>query len=146
MRGVHDGLRRHTVAARVLVVATVWYALREIASTERAMEIEYQRSEALLADILPASIAEGRASYTSPAEDLEKVKTSGVPEVRADHLEALACLALDMADAVAVDVASRIEATDVESAAKGQGQGCRAHLVPDGPTIPARLTRPSATS
>ncbi len=40
---------------------------------------------------------------------LEKVKTSGdsymvvsgVPEPREDHIEALACLALDMADAVA---------------------------------------------
>ena len=115
-----------------------------------------QRSEALLANILPASIAERlkdrsnsviadkyddasilfadiagyteRASDTSPEElvaflddlytgldalvtrrGLEKVKTSGdaymvvsgVPQPRPDHLEALADLALDIADSVA---------------------------------------------
>jgi adenylate cyclase len=48
----------NTMAAWVLVVATVWYAMREIARAERAMETEYQRSESLLANILPASIAE----------------------------------------------------------------------------------------
>jgi adenylate cyclase len=146
----------NTAAAWVLVVATVWYAMREIARAERAMETEYQRSESLLANILPASIAERlknpahtiiadkyddasilfadiagytkRASNTTPTElvrfldalytdldglvdrhGLEKIKTSGdsymvvsgVPEVRPDHLQALACLALDLADAVA---------------------------------------------
>lgn len=145
----------NTAAAWVLVVATVWYALREVARAEHAMETEYQRSESLLANILPASIAERlknpahnifadryddasilfadiagytkRASDTTPTElvrfldalftdldalvdrhGLEKVKTSGdsymvvsgVPESRPDHLEALASLALDMADAV----------------------------------------------
>jgi adenylate cyclase len=145
----------NTIAAWVLVVATVWYALRETARAEAAMESEYRRSESLLANILPASIAERlkdptrriiadkyedasilfadiagyteRASDTAPAElvrfldalytdldalvdhhGLEKVKTSGdsymvvsgVPEPRPDHLEALACLALDMAAAV----------------------------------------------
>jgi adenylate cyclase len=146
----------NTAAAWVLVVATVWYALRETARAERAMETEYQRSEALLVNILPASIAQRlknpahniiadkyddasilfadiagytkRASDTTPTElvrfldvlytdldalvdrhGLEKVKTSGdsymvvsgVPESRPDHLQALAGLALDMADAVA---------------------------------------------
>lgn len=146
----------NTAAAWVLVVATVWYALREVARAEHAMETEYQRSESLLINILPASIAERlknpahniiadkyddasilfadiagytkRASDTTPTElvrfldalytdldalvdrhGLEKVKTSGdsymvvsgVPESRPDHLEALAGLALDMADAVA---------------------------------------------
>jgi adenylate cyclase len=146
----------NTIAAWVLVVATVWYALREVARAERAMETEYQRSESLLANILPASIAQRlknpahniiadkyddasilfadiagytkRASDTTPTElvrfldalytdldalvdrhGLEKVKTSGdsymvvsgVPESRPDHLQALARLALDMADAVA---------------------------------------------
>jgi adenylate cyclase len=146
----------NTAAAWVLVVATVWYALREVARAERAMETEYQRSEALLVNILPASIAQRlknpahniiadkyddasilfadiagytkRASDTTPTElvrfldvlytdldalvdrhGLEKVKTSGdsymvvsgVPESRPDHLQALAGLALDMADAVA---------------------------------------------
>ena len=120
------------------------------------MEAEYERSERLLANILPATIAERLkdparniiadkyddasilfadiAGYTKRASDttpndlvrfldrlytdldalvdrhgLEKVKTSGdsymvvsgVPEPRPDHVEALACLALDMADAVA---------------------------------------------
>jgi adenylate cyclase len=146
----------NTIAAGALAVAIVWYGLRQIASAEAAMEQEYQRSEALLANILPASIAERlkdgsrsviadryddasilfadvagyteRASDTSPEElvaflddlytsldalvtrhGLEKVKTSGdaymvvsgVPQPRPDHLEALAHLALDIADTVA---------------------------------------------
>lgn len=52
------GFVLNTVAAWVLVIATVWYALREISRAERAMEIEYQRSESLLANILPVTIAE----------------------------------------------------------------------------------------
>ena len=40
-----------------MVVATIWYAMREIDRAEKAMEAEYQRSESLLANILPASIA-----------------------------------------------------------------------------------------
>ena len=146
-----------TVAsAWILAVAVVWYAMREIRRARLAMEAEYERSERLLANILPATIAERlkdpsrtiiadkyddasilfadiagytkRASDTSPSElvrfldrlytdldalvdrhELEKVKTSGdsymvvsgVPQPRSDHMEALACLALDMADAVA---------------------------------------------
>jgi adenylate cyclase len=145
----------NVVAVWVFIIATVWFALRETARAEEAMEIEYQRSESLLANILPASIAERlkdpahniiadryedasilfadiagytkRASDTPPTElvrfldalytdldalvdrhGLEKVKTSGdsymvvsgVPEPRPDHLEALASLALDMAEAV----------------------------------------------
>jgi adenylate cyclase len=143
------------ISAWLLVVATVWYALREIDRAEAAMDAEYRRSESLLANILPAAIAERlkdparniiadkyddasilfadiagftkRASHTSPTElvrfldslytdfdalvdrhGLEKIKTSGdsymvvsgVPEPRADHMQALACLALDMAEAV----------------------------------------------
>jgi adenylate cyclase len=146
----------NTIAAGVLAVAVVWYGLRQISSAEAALEQEYQRSEALLANILPASIAKRlkdrsnsviadkyddasilfadiagyteRASDTSPEElvaflddlytsldalvtrhGLEKVKTSGdaymvvsgVPQPRPDHLEALADLALDIANAVA---------------------------------------------
>ena len=149
------GFILNTVSVWVLIIATVWFSLRETARAERAMEAEYQRSEALLANILPASIAERlkdpahaiiadkyddasilfadiagytkRASDTTPTElvrfldalytdldalvdrhGLEKIKTSGdsymvvsgVPERRPDHLEALACLALDMAAAV----------------------------------------------
>jgi adenylate cyclase len=41
-----------------MVVVTVWYALREIARAETIMEVEHERSEALLANMLPASIAE----------------------------------------------------------------------------------------
>jgi adenylate cyclase len=144
------------VSAWIMVVAVVWYALREIARARQAMEAEYERSERLLTNILPAAIAERlkdpsrniiadkyddasilfadiagytqRASDTPPSDlvrfldrlytdldalvdrhGLEKVKTSGdsymvvsgVPEPRSDHVEALACLALDMADAVA---------------------------------------------
>src|SRR5581483_9482604 len=143
------------VSSWVMVVATVWYALREIERAEAAMEEEYDRSESLLANILPASIATRlknpattiiadryddasvlfadiagyteRAGESTPADlveflnrlytefdhlveehGLEKVKTSGdcyivvsgVPEPRHDHLEALACLALRMADAI----------------------------------------------
>jgi adenylate cyclase len=43
----------NTAAAWLLVVATVWYALRETARAEQAMETEYQRSETLLVNILP---------------------------------------------------------------------------------------------
>lgn len=144
------------ITAWILVVATIWFALREIRRTREAMEAEYERSEQLLANILPATIAERlkdpsrniiadkyddasilfadiadytkRASDTTPSDlvrfldrlytdldllvdkhGLEKIKTSGdsymvvsgVPEPRSDHIEALACLALDMADAVA---------------------------------------------
>ncbi|MGX9791538.1 adenylate/guanylate cyclase domain-containing protein [Mycobacterium sp. MMS18-G62] len=144
------------ISAWIMVVAVVWYALREIARARQAMESEYERSERLLANILPAAIAERlkdpsrniiadkyddasilfadiagyteRASDTAPGDlvrfldrlytdldalvdqhGLEKVKTSGdsymvvsgVPQPRTDHVEALACLALDMADAVA---------------------------------------------
>ncbi len=144
------------ITAWILVVATIWFALREIRRTREAMEAEYERSEQLLTNILPASIAERlkdpsrnivadkyddasilfadiadytkRASDTTPSDlvrfldrlytdldllvdkhGLEKVKTSGdsymvvsgVPDPRPDHIEALACLALDMAEAVA---------------------------------------------
>src|SRR6201991_1790616 len=150
------GFVSSAIFSTVIAVATVWYALREIDRAEKAMEAEYQRSESLLANILPASIASRlkdptrnviadkyddasilfadiagytkRASDTSPTElvrfldmlytdldalvdrhGLEKIKTSGdsymvvsgVPKPRSNHLEALACLALDMADAVA---------------------------------------------
>jgi adenylate cyclase len=149
------GFVLNTVAAWVLVIATVWYALREVSRAQRAMEIEYQRSESLLANILPVTIAERLkqpghdviadryqdaailfadiAGYTKLASDisptdlvrflddlytefdalvdrhgLEKIKTSGdsymvvsgVPVERPDHLDALARLALDMADTV----------------------------------------------
>jgi adenylate cyclase len=144
------------ISAWVMVVAVIWYALREIRRARNALEAEYERSERLLTNILPATIAQRlkdpsrniiadkyddasilfadiagytkRASDTAPTElvrfldrlytdldalvdrhGLEKVKTSGdsymvvsgVPEPRDDHIEALACLALDMAAAVA---------------------------------------------
>jgi adenylate cyclase len=150
------GFVSSVVSSVVMIVATLWYTLRETERAEHAMEAEYDRSERLLANILPETIADRlkdparsviadkyddasilfadiagytqRASDTAPAElvrfldrlytdldalvdrhGLEKVKTSGdsymvvsgVPTPRADHLEALAALALDMADAVA---------------------------------------------
>ncbi|UXA20774.1 adenylate/guanylate cyclase domain-containing protein [Mycobacterium sp. SMC-4] len=149
------GFLSSVASSAVMLVATIWYTLREIERAEQAMEAEHQRSEQLLANILPETIAERlkepartviadkyddasilfadiagyteRASNTTPAElvrfldrlytdldalvdrhGLEKIKTSGdaymvvagVPTPRADHLEALAALALDMADAV----------------------------------------------
>ncbi len=153
---VTSGFVVTAVSASAMIVATVWYALRQIADAETAMEAEYQRSEALLANILPPAIAERLkepergviadryedasvlfadiagftrwASSTEPADlvrfldrlytdfdalvdkhGLEKIKTSGdsymvvsgVPEPRFDHVQALACLALDMAASVA---------------------------------------------
>jgi adenylate cyclase len=150
------GFISSVIFAAIIIVATIWYAMREISRAERALEAEYQRSESLLANILPASIASRlkdpsrniiadkyddasilfadiagytkRASDTTPSElvrfldqlytdldalvdrhGLEKIKTSGdsymvvsgVPQPRPDHVQALACLALDMADAVA---------------------------------------------
>ncbi|MCX2934063.1 adenylate/guanylate cyclase domain-containing protein [Mycobacterium sp. CVI_P3] len=152
---VNAGFVITTVSACVMIFATVWYAMREVSRAEAAMEVEYKRSEALLANILPASIAARlkdpgrgviadryddasilfadiagfteRASQIPPAElvrfldrlyttfdrlvdkhGLEKIKTtgdsymvvSGVPQPRADHVQALATLALDMAKAV----------------------------------------------
>jgi adenylate cyclase len=54
-------------SACVMVVATVWYALREITRAEEAMEAEYERSEALLTNILPASVAD---RLKDPATDV----------------------------------------------------------------------------
>jgi adenylate cyclase len=51
------GFVTSVICACLMSVAAVWYALREIERTEEAMELEYQRSESLLANILPASIA-----------------------------------------------------------------------------------------
>ncbi|OBF11811.1 adenylate cyclase [Mycobacterium sp. ACS4331] len=42
----------------LMAFATVWYVLREVGRAEVAMELEYQRSEQLLANILPSTIAE----------------------------------------------------------------------------------------
>ncbi|MGD9621227.1 MAG: adenylate/guanylate cyclase domain-containing protein [Mycolicibacterium sp.] len=150
------GFISSTVSSAVMIVATIWYTLRETERAEKAMEAEYERSERLLSNILPETIADRlkdpshtviadkyddasilfadiagytkRASDTAPAElvrfldrlytgldalvdrhGLEKIKTSGdsymvvsgVPTPRADHVEALAALALDMAEAVA---------------------------------------------
>lgn len=48
----------NTAAAGALALAVVWYGLRQIESAENALEQEYTRSEALLTNILPASVAE----------------------------------------------------------------------------------------
>ena len=47
-----------TVGAALMIFATVWYAMREVTRAEAAMEVEYDRSEALLANILPARVAQ----------------------------------------------------------------------------------------
>jgi class 3 adenylate cyclase len=46
------------ISSVVMVVVTVWFALRDTARAEAVMEAHYDRSEALLANMLPASIAE----------------------------------------------------------------------------------------
>lgn len=47
-----------TLSACAMVVVTVWYAMRDTQRAEAGMEAEYERSEALLANMLPASVAE----------------------------------------------------------------------------------------
>ncbi|MGO9696415.1 MAG: adenylate/guanylate cyclase domain-containing protein [Mycobacterium sp.] len=47
-----------TISSCVMIVVTVWFALRDTARAEAVMEAQYDRSEALLANMLPASIAE----------------------------------------------------------------------------------------
>jgi len=47
-----------TISSSVMIVAAVAYAMREIGRAEDAMEMEYQRSESLLTNILPISIAD----------------------------------------------------------------------------------------
>jgi adenylate cyclase len=47
-----------TISGVVMVVVTVWFALRDTARAEAEMEAQYERSETLLANMLPASIAE----------------------------------------------------------------------------------------
>ena len=47
-----------TIGAYALIFVTVWYAMREVSRAESAMEVEYERSEALLANILPGPIAD----------------------------------------------------------------------------------------
>ncbi len=55
---VNTGFVISMVSACALIFATVWYAMREAARAEAAMEVEYNRSEALLANILPSTVAE----------------------------------------------------------------------------------------
>ena len=47
-----------TVSSCVIIVVMVWFAMRDTVRAEEVMEAEYDRSEALLANMLPASIAE----------------------------------------------------------------------------------------
>ena len=47
-----------TSAAFLMAFVSVWFALRDTERAEAVMEAEYQRSEVLLANILPVSIAE----------------------------------------------------------------------------------------
>ncbi len=54
---VNAGFVITTVTTCVMIFATVWYAMREISRAEAAMEFEYLRSEALLANILPGPVA-----------------------------------------------------------------------------------------
>jgi adenylate cyclase len=47
-----------TVSSVVMVIVTLWFALRETARAEAVMEAQYERSETLLENMLPASVAE----------------------------------------------------------------------------------------
>ena len=51
------GFSVSAIAAGVMIVSTVWYALSEIQRAKNDMQREYERSEALLANILPTSVA-----------------------------------------------------------------------------------------
>ncbi len=51
------GFVTSVISSSVMAFATVWFALRETARAEVAMEMEYQRSETLLSNMLPSSIA-----------------------------------------------------------------------------------------
>jgi adenylate cyclase len=53
-----SGFILSVISAWVMVVAVVWYALRETRRARLAMEAEYERSERLLTNILPATIAQ----------------------------------------------------------------------------------------
>ena len=55
------------ISACMMVLVTMWYALRGIARAEAVMEVEYQRSEVLLGNMLPASIA---ARLKDPARNV----------------------------------------------------------------------------
>jgi adenylate cyclase len=55
---VSTGFVITAISACVMVVVTVWFALRDTARAEAVMEAEYDRSEALLSNMLPASIAD----------------------------------------------------------------------------------------
>jgi adenylate cyclase len=66
-----------TVSACVIAVATMWYALREVRRAEAVMEMEYDRSEALLANILPASIA-ARLKNPAPGVIADKYDDASV--------------------------------------------------------------------
>jgi class 3 adenylate cyclase len=46
------------ISAVTMVVVTVWFALRDTDRAEAVMEAQYERSEALLTNMLPASIAD----------------------------------------------------------------------------------------
>lgn len=52
------GFALSVVSAWVMMVATVWFALTEVTRAEKTIEAEYDRSEALLTNILPARIAQ----------------------------------------------------------------------------------------
>ncbi len=80
---VHTGFVVTTICTCVLIFATVWYAMRQVSRAEAAMEVEYERSEALLANILPADIA---ARLKDPGRG-----------VIADHHDAASILFADIA-------------------------------------------------
>jgi adenylate cyclase len=63
---LHANFAISVLTSALLAFATIAFALRAITRAEAAMEMEYERSEALLANILPASIA---ARLKDPARE-----------------------------------------------------------------------------
>ena len=106
--GARRRVRLRHDRACLLMFATVWYAMREVERAEDAMEVEYKRSEALLANILPATVAEQLkdpahgtiahryddasvmftdiAGYTERASDMGSHRTGPVPRSALHHL------------------------------------------------------------
>jgi adenylate cyclase len=73
----------NATASVTIVFAVVFLAVREVGRAERVAEFEYQRSEALLTNVLPAAIAERLKSHTG--------------QVIADRYEEASILFADMA-------------------------------------------------
>ncbi|MGB0970086.1 MAG: adenylate/guanylate cyclase domain-containing protein, partial [Mycobacterium sp.] len=64
-------------SAAVMIIATIWYTLRETDRAEEAMAAEYERSERLLSNILPETIAD-RLKDPSPTVIADKYDDASI--------------------------------------------------------------------